>query len=328
MKKVPAIAFILALLLGLSACSPSPTALSVDGSKVDASEYAFFLNLNRPSGSKGSAYTPEELETARALALDQITTHEVVRLQCKAHDLRLSDEQQALLAEEKQALIDTLGGKAAYLEYLNSYGLTDRLYDKMQQNTLLYDLLYTHITEELDQAHYGDEALRRYFAENYIVVKYLRISLLDEDGHRVSGEVAAERQRQAYAAHAAIAAGGDFGEVAAEYGDYDDDEALAAAREGVVTSLQEAQGQPWLLRAFDMKSGEVSPVCDMNDGYYIIKRLELSASYFEVNRDYILASAQAYDFSQKLAQWKQDATVKIRKVTEKIDLHNFMEYVK
>ena len=148
-KRSLALALLCALCLSLlCGCSPSPTAVTVGNHKVDASEYAFFLHYNRASIGADSGtvlYSEADNTQAREAAVQQIVTNEVVRLKCEEFELELSDEQQATLAEAKAQLIENLGGKAAYLDYLNQSALTDRCYDKFQESSLYYDLLYDYI---------------------------------------------------------------------------------------------------------------------------------------------------------------------------------------
>lgn len=320
MKKTSIISIFLAALCFLTACSPSPTAVNAGGIKADASEYAFYLNYNRLT-----ALGTPKLELARQAALEQIASAAAVRLKCKEFGLTLSKEQKQQLADRKEALIADFGGKAAYLEFLQENALTDRLYDKLQQNQLYYDMLYQYATTEMEPEAYTDEALRRFFSESYILVKYIRISLLDEEGNKLGSQEAAELRDVINLAHAAVSSGANFDDVMLEYSD---DTEMSAHPGGLVVSDTEAAGKPWLQYAFGMKSGEVSGVLSFNDGYYIVKRLELSASYFEYNRDYILQSAQTHYFSRWMDQWRAAVDVKTTKVVDEIGFDNLTEYVK
>jgi len=326
MKKIPALLLLLAMLLALSACAPSPTAVTVDGRKIDASEYAFYLTYaRRVAGVTDVTFTAEELEAARQDALRSITTQEVVRLKCKAFGLELSDGQRAILREEKDIVTQNLGGAAKYLEYLQSHALTDRLYDKTRENALYYEALRAYAAEELDQELYTDEAMRRFFGEHYILVKYIRVTLLDDDGMPLSASLIADLRRTLNQAHAAATQGQSFDDLMLEY---NDDPVMVAQPAGLVVSDLDLDTQPWLGAAFGLKNGTVSEVIQSGDGLYILKRLELSAGYFEYNREALLARAQARNFTRLLAQWEDEAVVKTKKVIEKIDLQNYMEYVK
>ena len=77
MKRNKLIAMLLAAALCaalLCGCSPSPTAVTVGGRKVDASEYAFYLYYNRPDASASGTvvYDDAVMASVRQAALDQI----------------------------------------------------------------------------------------------------------------------------------------------------------------------------------------------------------------------------------------------------------------
>lgn len=325
LKKTALLLCLLLALAALAACSPSPTAVAIGKNRVDASEYAFYLNYNRLRSEEGGEpeYGEAATAAARESSLNQIITNELIRIKCRELGLELEREQKELLRENKQTLIDSLGGKAAYLEFLRESALTDRAYDKFQENSLYYELLFDHIASEYAPS---DEELRRYFAENYIMVKYIRIALIDELGEPLGERDAAERLQLAEKVLAlAQEEGADFDLLISEY---NDDVSMADAYEGLVLSRLEAEGAEYLLPAFELAVGEVGGIYTGSDGYYIIRRLNLGAGYFEENREYILQSAENHNFSRLLEEWKGETRIKTYDIIEKIDLGNLMEYVK
>ena len=64
------------------------------------------------------------------------------------------------------------------------------------------------------------------------------------------------------------------------------------------------------------------------DGYYIVKRLPLTAAYYDNNREAIQQEARDAKFNELLDGWKEDATVHTSKVYAKMDLENLWDYVK
>ena len=181
-KRYPALVLLCALLLPLlCGCSPSPTAVTVGNRKVDASEYAFYLNYNRLSTGEESGtvlFDEEDNALAREAALDQILTGEVVRLKCEEFGLELSANQRKALQSSKEQLVESLGGKAAYLKYLQQSCLTDRAYDKFQENDYYSAMLYNYMMTD-SESYYTDESLRQYFTTHYATVKYIFFSFLD-----------------------------------------------------------------------------------------------------------------------------------------------------
>ncbi len=330
MKKLTTALVLAAMLCALTGCSPSPTAITVNGRKVDVSEYAFYLNYNRTtSGEDDSAiiYDQQATDDASLLAIKQIMTNELVMLKCKQFDLELSDKQKDTLAEGKQSLIDALGGKAEYVKYLEQSCLTDRAYDKFQRNSIYYEMLYD-VVAQTSIEHYTDEVLRQYFAENYITVKYIRIGILDEDGEKLN-QSNIEKQKELADTVLSLAQEEDanFDELMSTY---NDDIIMKYSTEGMVISLLEASGgAKYLVPAFtDLKSGEIGGVYEGEDGFYIVLRMPVAASYFEANREYIMQSAIDWHFTTTLEEWLSEAKVTVGDIVKDVNLNNLREYIK
>ena len=304
MKRNKLIAMLLAAALCaalLCGCSPSPTAVTVGGRKVDASEYAFYLYYNRPDASASGTvvYDDAVMASVRQAALDQIVTNEVVRLKC-----------------------ESLGGKAAYLEYLHQAYLTDRAYDKFQENKLWYELLYDHMLED-SSVYFTDEMLRQYFAENYATVECICISTLDDGGQPLSAqEIRDKGQLAASVAAQAKAEGADF---EALWLEYNEDPSVPM---DVPMGRQEAASTYYLKTLFDLAENQVSSPIEEEDGFYILKRCPLSVSYYDENQAEIYQEALDWRFSQLLDEWKTDYSVTQQPVIQKITLNNLTDYIK
>lgn len=325
MKRLLILVFCALCVLGLTACSPSPTAVTVGGNKVDASEYAFYLHYNCAEKEEGS-YTKAETNAARKKALDQLVTSEVVRLKCKELQLELSSKQEKALKAEKAALLKSLGGKAAYVKYLKESYLTDRAYDKFQESAAYYQLLYNHVRDESTDSVYTDEALRQYFAENYITLKYIRFSLTDDTGKTLPEEQRKEvRSLAEDVLKQAQAKDADFDALIATY---NDDLNMEASPAGLIVSRLEAAGVDYMEPAFLLDDNQIDGIYEGAEGYYILQRTPVNAAYFESNRDYILQSALDWRFSECLNEWKDDAEVIVSGVVDDITLNNMGEYVK
>lgn len=327
MKRFFSLILSAACLLCLWACSPSPTAVTVDGHKVDASEAAFYLNYNRSvAGTDNQVYTADATKKAKEAALDQIVTNEIVRIKCKEMDLTLSDEQEAQLAADKDSLIESLGGKAAYVQYLSSSYLTDRAYDKFQENALFYELLYNAVLAD-NQSKYTDEYLRQFFSENYISVSYICLSRLDNDGKPLSDEAAAAKKVTAEEAlTAATAEGADLPAVIAQY---NEDPSMAGASDGITLSRLKAESSyDFLLPAFDLDVGEIDGLYTTDSGYYILIRSAVSADYYTEYQEDVYQNAIDHDFNAQLDSWRSEIKVTTSSTFEKMTLENLSDYIK
>lgn len=308
----------------LSGCSPSPTAVMVGSRKVDASEYAFYLYYNRPDAAASGTvvYDDAAMELVHQAALDQIVANETVRLKCAELELTLSEEQQETLKADKAALIESLGGKAAYLEYLHQSYLTDRAYDKFQENALYYDLLYDYTLED-SAAYFTDETLRQYFSENYATVKCICISTLDDNGDPLPAQdIRSKALLAASVAAQAQTEGADFDLL---WDEYNEDPSVPME---VPIGRQEAASTYYLDTLFDLAENQVSTAIEKEDGFYILKRCPLTVSYYDENQADIYQEALSWRFSQLLEEWKGEYTVTVQPVAEKINLSNLTEYIK
>ena len=327
MKRIIAAALLCALMLSLlCGCSPSPTAVTVGGNKVDASEYAFFLSYNRVTTGENSGtvlFDARDNEIAREAAIEQILTNEVVRLKCEEFGLELSDAQKTALESAKSQLIESLGGTKAYLEYLEQSMLTDRTYDKFQENSYYSTMLYNYMMEESEN-YYTDESLRKYFSSHYATVKYIFISFREDDGSPKDKEICQElidlAQELSKTAQSAEA---DFDVLMARY-----NEDVSMTSYGFPVSTLEASGTDYLTTLFDLEENQVGDPVILSDGCYILKRCPVPAGYYDENQRDIFLAACNERFEQSMTQWKSEYTVKVSKIVEEINLSNLTDYIK
>ena len=329
MKKT--LLLVLALCLLLCGCSPSPAAITVGPRQVDLATYAFYIHYNLMNLTTEYGYTPDTLYSdemtaqIKSDALNQAVTAEVIRIKCGELGLELSDEQKESLESDKKEFIESLGGKYEYLSYLRESAMTDRSYDAFQENSLYYDLLYEYLCAEAAE-FYNDENLRQFFAENYITVRYIRLGTLDSAGAPLSEVDAAAKLTLANSLLTqAQQPDADFEALIAEY---NDDPIMDMNPEGLVVSVASAQEIDYLAPAFSLAESEVGGVYTGSEGYYIVRRTPVSASYFEENQDMILQNALDWYFENSLEQWKADTAVTTTAAYNQINLDNYMEYVK
>lgn len=317
MKRFLSLVLLCALLCSLCACVTSPTAVKVNKSSIDASEVAFYLHTNRNVGT---------LTEIKAAALDQIITATLVRQKCESMKLTLSKEQKETLKQEKKALIENLGGTAAYLDYLNSSYLTDRGYDKLQENNQYYQLLYNAIWKKY-QDTFTSEYLRQFFSANYIAVRYIAVNRLDNDGNPLSEtEDQAQKAKAEQALSAMMAEGANIATIIEEY---NEDPEMMGLTEPLVMSRSMAKNDyPFLLPAFDLTAGAFDGIYTTDEGYYIIIRYAVSANYYAEHEEDIYYTAVDAKFMEEMADWKKLCSVTTTKVFDKMNLDNLADYLK
>lgn len=326
MKKILLLALALACLAG---CSPSPTLVTVNGSKIDASEYAFYLNYQLMSIEDRAALGDEAFQKLKDDALNQMVANELVMQKCKEFGLKLTKENKKLLADYKKEFINSLGGSKKYLEFLGQSAMTDRSYDKSQKNSYYHDMLLAYLTEDPQNPNYisfNDETLRKYFSENYYKVKYIYISAVDANGAPL-----VESQMEELENFVAVVAQGakeptkDFDLLIEKY---NDDEAMRVEPDGFVYSHDEIANHAVFSKALELKENEVGGEYANGDGFYIIKRIPVDAGYFDLHHDEILNKAIDQRFNALMESWKTAAKISTSEVFAKITKDNYLDFVK
>ena len=329
-KKI--LVLVLALLIALSvfSCTASPTAMKVGDRKVDASEYAYYLNynhLNLSMKTSGIILTADEmLARAHEVTQSQIIENELMLRACEALELELSKELEENLEAEKEEWIESLGGLSGYLNYLNENAMTDRLYDKLQRQSYLYSMLHDHLAEAEDSVIQDAQALRRFFAENYAKVKYVRLSTLDENGLPLTEEAHEARHEEAQAVLDQIR----NGELEMDYAiaTYNDDPLMTERPTGITVSSQDGLSREYVSDLFTLTDGETGGIYTYSDGCYILQRLPVDANYYDENYEQILLTAADWTFANYIADAKANTTSTVNGVCKKINFENYKDYIK
>ena len=329
-KKI--LVLVLALLIALSvfSCTASPTAMKVGDRKVDASEYAYYLNynhLNLSMKTSGIILTADEmLARAHEVTQSQIIENELMLRACEALELELSKELEENLEAEKEEWIESLGGLSGYLNYLNENAMTDRLYDKLQRQSYLYSMLHDHLAEAEDSVIQDAQALRRFFAENYAKVKYVRLSTLDENGLPLTEEAHEARHEEAQTVLDQIR----NGELEMDYAiaTYNDDPLMTERPTGITVSSQDGLSREYVSDLFTLTDGETGGIYTYSDGCYILQRLPVDANYYDENYEQILLTAADWTFANYIADAKANTTITVNGVCKKINFENYKDYIK
>ena len=315
MKKYLILIFCVLLALTLFSFSASPTAVRVGKRRVDASEYAYYLNYSRLNLEMAGGVEPTDeqlLQQAREQALRLITNAELLRLCCDDLDLGLTKEEKAALKDSKEELVSSFGGTAGYLEYLRGNLLTDRLYDKLQENGYYYNHLYDYVSENDEYGVADEQQLRQFYSDGYAVASwiFLPADYVSEDG-RSAQDVASELARRISGGEETFEQVRDRiggGETVVSLGDPPSDEA-------VQTCLKLSEGET------------VGPY-GLSDGWYILRRGAADMMWFEENRDEVEAAAADKAFNDYLTDALSTVSVVTEKVCQKIDFTNLEQYVK
>ena len=329
-KKILVLVLSLLIALSVFSCTASPTAMKVGDRKVDASEYAYYLNynhLNLSMKTSGIILTADEmLARAHEVTQSQIAENELIFRACEELELELPRELKEELKLEKEEWIESLGGLSGYLDYLNEHAMTDRLYDKLQEQSYYYSMLHDHLAEAEGSVILDDQGLRQFFSENYIKVKYIRLSTLDANGTPLADAAKNDLHERAKGILTQIRSGElDFDYAMATY---NDDPIMTERPTGITVSSQDGLIREYITDVFALQDGEIGGIYQYSDGYYILQRQAVDANYFNENYEQILLTAADWTFSNFIADAKANTTITVSNVCKKINFENYKDYIK
>ncbi|MDP4133938.1 MAG: peptidylprolyl isomerase [Bacillota bacterium] len=247
-------------------------------------------------------------EDLKDLIYNKVVELKVVSLKAKEKGITLDATEKETITSAKSNIIDSLGSKTKFNEGLKDIGITE---------TELGDL-WTSISlaDKLAKAKsVTDEEAKKYYTDNYMRVKHI---LLMVDGKKIADMKTAKEK--AAEVLSKLNAGGDFEKLMAEYtGDVNAQGQVNGGAEGYVFKSGDFGNPAFENAAAALKVGEYTKepveVSSSYQGYHIIKRYELSQSYYDQNtngiKEIIKSAAGEAAFASELAGWvKEDKIVK------------------
>ena len=308
------------MVLMLTGCVASPTVVTVNGTKIDASEFAFYLNYEFMAYDDVSKVTPEELDKLKESALENAVINTIVAQKCKEFDLKISEEELKTLKSLKEDFIYELGGSAKYLEFLKQSAMNDRVYTKSQKTPYYQKMLLSYLTEDKNVPQsiaFTDETLRQYFSENYVKVKYILFSTLSDEGISMETQEYEEMERFVKAVtEGAREPGKDFDLLIEKY---NDDEKMILQPEGFVYSKTEVLDEGIFAKVLELEENEIGGPYATANGFYIIKCYPVDAGYFDTHHEEILNTAIEERYNALLKDWRNSANIKISDVYKDIN---------
>ena len=326
MKKLLLISLVLLTLYG---CVPSPVVATVNGESLDASEFAFYMNYQLMSREEGEEIGEEELAQIKETALSQMITNTLIRQKCEKYGLELTKETEENIKNLKKEFIETLGGTAKYLDFLNESAMNDRTYDKSQENPYYQNMLRTYLTENTDLPEtigFTDEKLRQYFSENYVKLKYIFINAVNKNEEPLSPSEYNDMQEFArVVAEGSREENKDFDQLIEKY---NSDSQMSLNPDGLVYSKEELLETEVFKNVLDLQENEIGGPYSSDEGFYIIKRIPVDAGYFDSHKEQIERDAENNRYEALIEEWKASSTIKVSEVYKKIDHLNYKDYIK
>lgn len=201
------------MLAGLTGCGSAkdntPVVMTVDGEDVQSSELAAYIVYNMMYYENYFGmdinYMSDDavFQGIKDGCKDQVVQYRALRKLAKNEGVSLSKESKQTLEDNKNKNRESLGSKTSsfarwikytvkgetdpFVEYLNSYGYTEELYDKNCETMQLREDLINS---------YSDEITER-FNNTYLHAKSILISDSDESGNLLTGDAFTAKQKEA-----------------------------------------------------------------------------------------------------------------------------------
>lgn len=316
--------------------SDAPVVMTINGDEVRADEYAgmlynYMLYYEQMYSSFGltdiwnnEEIGPAMLQMAQDSAYNQVVSTHVVLQHFNDLGLSLSYADQKSLQQQLADTIESVGGKATYVELLAEMGFTPDTYSNMSYSSACYRALEEYYYGENGVNLPTDEELIAQFEETYpnaIAAEHILISMTNP----TTGETRTEEEAReaAQAVLDRLNAGENFEDVMNEVSE---DPGLSSYPNGYVFT----EGQmlePFYEAALALDEGEVSGLVQTEAGFHIIKRIPLDyAAQLESYRAE-LTEAMGASMSSLLEQWMNEADVQTTDVYNEITNENVRDYL-
>ena len=252
---------------------PDAVLMRINGEDISAEEYLYWLAYDC---EYLSTYVPDvdwsaELteglsygDYAKTDTLETVKLYSVVRAWAEEAGVTLTEEDQAALDAQRLEYVTYYGSEEAYQQQLETQGITEEVYDRINETAYLYQRMQSEFCTEGSALYPDTAALAQYAADNgYLTGKVIYVEAGDGAEEEANGYL--KRMQEAedkIAEHAAICQERQVDQmdsITFAAGDGTSGDALSQA----VTALQPS---------------EMTGVVATDDGYYIFLREETDLS--------------------------------------------------
>lgn len=229
-------------------------------------------------------------ETLRDDILDKVILEEIVRQDAKKDGIEIDKKE---VEENYNEIIQSLGGKEKYAEFLSKSGFSDDYFKKNIKNELLF---FKYKDEYIKNNQINEEESKAYFEENKDLLTVAKASHIlvnsEEDGKEILEK---------------LEAGEDFKTLAQEHSL----DTASGSMGGDLGYFGKTEMIPEFSNAvFNMEKGEISDLVKSDVGYHIIYLEDIKQTYEDLKEeiDYMLNEEK---FASHLSELKESATVEI-----------------
>lgn len=314
--------------------SDAPIVMTVNGSEVNAEEFATYMvynmkyyeNMYAQYGMVGLWSDEGSAEMLGSMmpdaARDQAVYARVVLEEFEKAGLKIPYNQQKEMTVLRQQAIDNTGGYENYCKQIAQLGFNDQTYTNF--------LYITQCFTALSDYYYGPEGvnapsedeLKNYFRENYLAAKHILITTADPvTGEQLRTDEEAKKLAQGLVDR--VKAGEDFDQLMKENSE---DPGLQGNPDGYVFTEGEMV-QPFYDGAKALEENGVSAPIKSDVGYHVIKRVPLDVDGQLANYQLAIMARMGKTMDALLAEWMAGAKVETTDTFNEINYKNVNDYL-
>ena len=289
MKKISLIALVLSFVF-LASCTIADVTdiATINGTTILKGHYNYYIQQGKNAAMNAASVQGEALEGSedwKNVKIGDVNAIEYAKQQAdsalkqsvvmaaKAKDFKLdfTAEDSENLKKNKTQLIDNLGGRYQFEQYLNEINVTENIFDEILRNDLLAGKVYQHITSEENALIKVDaDEIAKKYNEEYMAAKHILImSTPSEENPEATPE---EAEKKAKEILQQVKNGADFDALMKENSE---DPGLENQPDGYVFTKGEMIPE-FEKAVLALKDNEVTAELVKTDyGYHIIKRIPL-----------------------------------------------------
>ena len=308
------------------------TVLTVNGDAVTADEYSGYMLYNMQYYASMYAqmgltdlWSNEDMAKSLGASMPEAAEQQaiyarVVMQKFNELGLKLSyNEQKEMASVRRNSIANTT--KDAYLNQIAQFGFSDQTYQNFMYISQCYQALNDYYFGENGVNTPSDEAIQKYYEDNYITAKHILLTTVDP----ASGETKRtdeEAKKEAQSILDRINAGEDFDTLMNQYSE---DTGLSNNPNGY-TFTEGQMVTEFYDGAKALAEDEVSELVKSSYGYHIIKRVKLDDSQLDNFKSDII-SAISGSMDELLQQWMDEAQVETTDLYSTITYENVYDYL-
>lgn len=262
--------------------------------------------------------TPEMTTELLSMTDELIIENYAIFAQQAELGLTLNDDDQAMIDAEKQSMIDQLGGREAFDQWLTDNALYEAIFDRISYAGLC--------SEKVSDHYYGvggvmvedEAALRQRFDDSYLKAKHILIRSTSDDGQALEGDALTAQQDKLQQVLDQLSEGGDFDALMHEYSE---DTGLASYPDGYLFTEGEMVDE-FYNAARALAVDEISEPVESSFGWHILLRLEPTEDDYLSVHEALAGEAAGKTFDVLLDEWAAEIAVEYAEAHDQLTLEN------